>query len=33
VVNQTETAALKKIGDNRSGPFDRQLTHLYTAAT
>ncbi|KAJ1310165.1 hypothetical protein OPQ81_006909 [Rhizoctonia solani] len=30
---QMETAALKKAGDNRSAPFDRQLTHLYTAAT
>lgn len=28
-----ETAALKKVGDNRNAPFTRQLTHLYTAAT
>ncbi|KAJ7582852.1 muts domain V-domain-containing protein [Mycena floridula] len=33
VVKQTETAALKKAGDNRSGPFERKLQHLYTAAT
>jgi DNA mismatch repair ATPase MutS len=33
IVNQIETAALKKIGDNKSGPFERQLTKLYTAAT
>ena len=33
VVRQTETAALKKIGDNRSGPFERKLTNLYTLAT
>ena len=28
-----ETAALKAIGDNRNQPFERKLTHLYTAAT
>jgi DNA mismatch repair ATPase MutS len=33
VVSQTETAALKKIGDNRNAPFDRKVTHLFTAAT
>ncbi|KAG9099780.1 Mismatch repair protein msh3 [Ceratobasidium sp. 370] len=33
IIEQVETAALKKAGDNRSAPFDRQLTHLYTAAT
>ncbi|KDR81784.1 hypothetical protein GALMADRAFT_152606 [Galerina marginata CBS 339.88] len=33
IVDQIETAALKKIGDNRNAPFDRKLTHLYTAAT
>lgn len=33
VVNQVETAALKKVSDNRNAPFDRRLTHLYTAAT
>lgn len=33
LVQQIETAALKKIGDNRNAPFDRKLTHLYTAAT
>ncbi|KIM49419.1 hypothetical protein M413DRAFT_6469 [Hebeloma cylindrosporum] len=33
IVNQIETAALKKIGDNRNAPFDRKLTNLYTAAT
>ncbi|CEL52190.1 DNA mismatch repair protein msh-3 OS=Neurospora crassa (strain ATCC 24698 / 74-OR23-1A / CBS 708,71 / DSM 1257 / FGSC 987) GN=msh-3 PE=3 SV=1 [Rhizoctonia solani AG-1 IB] len=33
IIGQVETAALKKAGDNRSAPFDRQLTHLYTAAT
>lgn len=33
VVTQTETAALKKAGDNRNAPFTRELTHLYTAAT
>ncbi|KDQ20147.1 hypothetical protein BOTBODRAFT_27560 [Botryobasidium botryosum FD-172 SS1] len=33
VVGQTETAALKKASDNKSAPFGRKLTHLYTAAT
>ncbi|EKM83024.1 hypothetical protein AGABI1DRAFT_34226 [Agaricus bisporus var. burnettii JB137-S8] len=33
VVNQVETAALKKVSDNRNAPFDRKLTCLYTAAT
>ncbi|GAA6029240.1 hypothetical protein JCM8097_003582 [Rhodosporidiobolus ruineniae] len=33
VVRQLETAALKKAGDNRSAPFDRALTALYTSAT
>ncbi|KAH9063827.1 DNA mismatch repair protein MSH3 [Lactarius deliciosus] len=33
IVAQTETAALKKVGSNRNAPFERELTHLYTAAT
>ncbi|OCH90300.1 hypothetical protein OBBRIDRAFT_826026 [Obba rivulosa] len=33
IVEQTETAALKKVGDNRSGPFARKLNHLYTSGT
>ncbi|KAF8061576.1 DNA mismatch repair protein MSH3 [Lyophyllum atratum] len=33
IVNQIETAALKKVSDNRNAPFTRKLTHLYTAAT
>ncbi|KAH9180266.1 DNA mismatch repair protein MSH3 [Lactarius sanguifluus] len=33
IVVQTETAALKKVGNNRNAPFERELTHLYTAAT
>ena len=33
IVSQTETAALKKIGDNRNAPFDRKVTRLFTAAT
>ncbi|KAI0340128.1 DNA mismatch repair protein MSH3 [Trametopsis cervina] len=33
IVEQTETAALKKIGDTRNDLFERKLTHLYTAAT
>ncbi|KJE98041.1 DNA mismatch repair protein Msh3 [Capsaspora owczarzaki ATCC 30864] len=33
VVRQTETAALKAAGDNKSAPFDRKLTGLYTRAT
>lgn len=33
VVRQIETAALKKAGDNRSGPFVRKLTNVYTKGT
>lgn len=33
MVEQIETAALKAVGDNRNQPFERKLTHLYTAAT
>ncbi|KAG2263193.1 hypothetical protein Bca52824_070272 [Brassica carinata] len=33
VVKQTETAAIKSHGANRSGPFFRGLTGLYTKAT
>ncbi|WVR03855.1 hypothetical protein IAU60_000852 [Kwoniella sp. DSM 27419] len=33
VISQTETAALKKVSDNRNAPFTRELTHLFTAAT
>ncbi|GAA6063830.1 hypothetical protein JCM10212_003992, partial [Sporobolomyces blumeae] len=33
VVRQQETAALKKISDNRSKPFTRALSNLYTSAT
>ncbi|KAG7092381.1 hypothetical protein E1B28_008738 [Marasmius oreades] len=33
IVNQAETAALKKISDNRNAPFERKLHRLYTAAT
>ncbi|KAL8292983.1 hypothetical protein RQP46_000677 [Phenoliferia psychrophenolica] len=33
VCNQQETAALKKVSDNRSAPFTRALSHLYTSAT
>ncbi|XP_077988845.1 DNA mismatch repair protein Msh3-like [Glandiceps talaboti] len=33
VVKQTETAALKAAGDNKSGPFTRKLTALYTKST
>jgi DNA mismatch repair protein MSH3 len=33
VISQTETAALKKVSDNRNAPFTRRLTHLFTAAT
>ena len=32
-MRQTETAALKAIGDNRSAPFTRRLTATYTPAT
>ena len=30
---QTETAALKAVGDNKSAPFERKLTNLYTKGT
>lgn len=33
IIEQTETAALKKASDNRNAPFERELTHLYTATT
>ncbi|VDC07803.1 unnamed protein product [Peniophora sp. CBMAI 1063] len=33
IVEQTETAALKKASETRNEVFDRQLTHVYTAAT
>lgn len=33
VVRQQETAALKKIGDNRSAPFTRGLRGVFTSAT
>ncbi|KAI0086630.1 muts domain V-domain-containing protein [Irpex rosettiformis] len=33
IVEQTETAALKKAGDTRNELFERRLTNLYTAAT
>ncbi|KAI9222051.1 muts domain V-domain-containing protein [Blastocladiella britannica] len=33
IVQQTETAALKSAGSNRAGPFTRDLTRMYTAAT
>ncbi|KAG0216738.1 Mismatch repair protein msh3 [Mortierella sp. NVP41] len=33
VVKQMETAALKSAGDNKSAPFTRKLTNLYTKAT
>ncbi|KAK3826144.1 MAG: muts domain V-domain-containing protein [Benniella sp.] len=33
VVRQMETAALKSVGDNKSAPFTRKLTNLYTKAT
>ncbi|KAG6831187.1 hypothetical protein H0H92_012327 [Tricholoma furcatifolium] len=29
IVGQTETAALKKVGNNRNAPFERKLLHLY----
>jgi len=32
-VRQTESAALKAAGDNKSAPFTRSLTGLFTAAT
>ncbi|KAJ8030059.1 DNA mismatch repair protein Msh3 [Holothuria leucospilota] len=33
VVRQTETAAIKAAGSNRSAPFERKLTALYTKST
>ncbi|KAJ7098058.1 DNA mismatch repair protein MSH3 [Mycena belliarum] len=33
IVNQVETAALKKAGDTRNEVFERKLVHLFTAAT
>ncbi|KAI6124838.1 muts domain V-domain-containing protein [Pisolithus croceorrhizus] len=33
IVEQTETAALKKASDNRNTLFERKLTYLYTATT
>lgn len=33
VVRQTETAALKKAGDNRNAPFVRELTNVWTKGT
>jgi len=33
VVKQMETAALKKVGANKSAPFTRQLAAVYTKAT
>lgn len=33
VVKQTETAALKAAGSNKSAPFERELTALYTRST
>ncbi|KAL1933574.1 hypothetical protein VTP01DRAFT_7664 [Rhizomucor pusillus] len=33
VVRQTETAALKAAGENKGGPFRRELKHLYTKGT
>ncbi|KAI0831758.1 muts domain V-domain-containing protein [Trametes gibbosa] len=33
IVEQTETAALKKAGDTRNELFEREVTHMYTAAT
>lgn len=33
VVNQTETAALKAISNNKSKTFSRELTGLYTTST
>lgn len=32
-MRQIETAALKKVGDNRNAPFTRKLTNLYTKGT
>ncbi|ORY50345.1 hypothetical protein BCR33DRAFT_752989 [Rhizoclosmatium globosum] len=33
IVRQTETAALKAAGDNRSAPFERKLTNIFTKGT
>ncbi|KAK6842017.1 MutS domain V [Apiospora arundinis] len=33
VIRQIETAALKKVGDNRNAPFVRKLTNVYTKGT
>ncbi|KAL2351758.1 DNA mismatch repair protein MSH3 [Cryomyces antarcticus] len=33
VVRQLETAALKKVGDNRNTPFVREITNVYTKGT
>lgn len=33
VVKQTETAALKAAGSNKTGPFTRELTAVYTRTT
>ncbi|KAI0373318.1 hypothetical protein BV20DRAFT_1104314 [Pilatotrama ljubarskyi] len=33
IVEQTETAALKKVGETRNELFEREVTHMYTAAT
>ncbi|KAJ7489851.1 muts domain V-domain-containing protein [Mycena galericulata] len=33
IVEQVETAALKKAGDNRNAPFERKLVQMFTAAT
>ncbi|KAG0259395.1 Mismatch repair protein msh3 [Mortierella polycephala] len=33
IVRQLETAALKAVGNNKSAPFARKLTNLYTKAT
>ena len=33
VVRQVESAAIKKAGDNKSGPFERRMTALHTRAT
>ncbi|KAH7889258.1 muts domain V-domain-containing protein [Phlebopus sp. FC_14] len=33
IVEQIETAALKKASENRNALFERKLTHLYTATT
>ncbi|KAI9331538.1 muts domain V-domain-containing protein [Zopfochytrium polystomum] len=33
IVRQIETAAIKASGDNKSGPFTRKLTNIYTRGT